>query len=118
LNLDRFGRDIARHVQDVEKLAQRFARAAGRAVVDCAAKWESLAARLESSSPFSPLQRGYALVRDAAGVPVLSAAGAAAGASLEIEFNDGKVSARVEGGGAKPHIKPARKPDPGQGTLL
>jgi hypothetical protein len=37
---------------------------------------------------------------------------------LDIEFNDGKVSARVEGGGAKPQVKPARKPDPGQGSLL
>jgi exodeoxyribonuclease VII large subunit len=118
LNLDRFRRDIARHGEDVEKLAQRFARAAGRAVVDCTAKWESLGARLESSSPFGPLKRGYALVRDAAGVPILSAAGAPAGAVLDIEFNDGKVSARVEGGGAKPQIKPVRKPDPGQGTLL
>jgi exodeoxyribonuclease VII large subunit len=122
LNLDRFVRDIARHGDDVEKLGHRFARAAGRAVNDCAAKWESLAARLESSSPFSPLKRGYALVRDAAGVPVLSAAGVAAGAMLDIEFNDGKVSARVEGarsgGGAKPQVKPTRKPDPGQGSLL
>jgi len=118
LNLERFARDIARHVRDVESLAQRFARAAGRAHVDCAAKLESLGARLDSSSPFSPLKRGYALVRDAAGVPVLAAAGVAAGAVLDIAFNDGHVSARVEGGGAKPQNKPVRKADPGQGTLL
>ncbi|MGE4064577.1 MAG: exodeoxyribonuclease VII large subunit [Rhodospirillaceae bacterium] len=118
LNLDRFGRDLMRHGQEIENLAQRFARAGARAVTDCTAKLESLAARLESSSPLSPLKRGYALVRDAAGAPILSTAGATPGALVEIEFGDGKVGARVEGGGARPQTKPARKPDPGQGTLL
>ena len=122
LNLDRFGREIVRYGLDIDKLGQRFARAAGRTVDDCKAKLKSLAARLESSSPFSPLKRGYALVRDAAGAPVLAAAAVAAGAVLDIEFNDGNVSARVEGAhggrGARSRVKPARKPDPGQGTLL
>jgi exodeoxyribonuclease VII large subunit len=118
LNLDRFGRDIARHVQDLEALAQRFARAGVRSLTECTAKIESLAARLESISFHNVLARGYALVRDASGAPVISVAGVPAGAAIQVEFADGKVDARVEGGGAKPQTKPARKPDPGQGTLL
>ncbi len=141
LNLDRFGRDIARHVLDVENLVHRLARAATRGVVDCTAKLEtltarlemsspiriitdcgakleSLAARLESISPMRVLERGYVLVRDAEGLPVTAAAGVALGAALQLQFHDGKVDARAEGGGAKPQTKPARKPDPGQGSLL
>ncbi len=141
LNLDRFGREIARHVVEVENLVQRLARAgmrgftdcaaklenfAGRLetasplrmITDCGAKLESLAARLESISPMRVLERGYVLVRNADGMPVTAAAGVAAGTSLQLQFHDGQVDVRAEGGGAKPQTRPARKPDPGQGTLL
>jgi len=117
LNLDRFGRDLARHVADVENLVQRLARSATRGIVDCGAKLESLTARLESISPYNVLKRGYALVRGPDGMPVTAAAGIAGGTALQIEFADGKVDVRAEGG-AKPQTKPLRKPDPGQGSLL
>ena len=89
-----------------------------RVLADCEARLESYAARLESISPLRVLERGYVLVRDAAGLPVTSAAAAVPGGSLHLEFHDGTVDARVEGGGAKPQTKPARKADPGQGSLL
>ena len=117
LNLDRFGRDLARHVADVENLVQRLARSATRGIVDCGAKLESLTARLESISPYNVLKRGYALVRGPDGSPVTVAAGIAGGTALQIEFADGRVDVRAEGG-AKPQTKPVRKPDPGQGSLL
>jgi exodeoxyribonuclease VII large subunit len=44
------------------------------------------------------LARGFALVRDAKGRPLRTAATVSAGMPLEIEFSDGRVGARVEGG--------------------
>lgn len=52
--------------------------------------------RLESASPQSVLQRGYAIVRDESGRPVARAAGLKAGQPLVTEFHDGKVRVRVE----------------------
>lgn len=52
--------------------------------------------RLESASPRSVLQRGFALVRDERGRPVSRAAGLAAGQALTTEFADGNVRTRVE----------------------
>jgi len=56
--------------------------------------------RLESASPRSVLQRGYALVRDGQGKAVTRAAGIAPGGALEMEFHDGTVRARAEERGA------------------
>ncbi len=52
--------------------------------------------RLESASPRSVLQRGYAIVRDEAGRPVSRAKAAKPGQPLVTEFHDGKVRVRVE----------------------
>jgi exodeoxyribonuclease VII large subunit len=43
------------------------------------------------------LARGFALVRDAAGQPLRSAAAVSAGTPIEIEFADGRVGARSDG---------------------
>lgn len=118
LNLDRFGRDIARHGVDMQNLVQRLGRAASRAFTDCAAKLESLSARLESISPMRVLERGYVLVRGADGMPVTSVAGAPPGAALHLQFRDGTVDAHVDGAAPKPAPKPRKKDDPSQGTLL
>ena len=52
--------------------------------------------RLESASPKSVLKRGYAIVRDASGLPVQRAQGLKAGQSLINEFHDGQAKVRVE----------------------
>jgi exodeoxyribonuclease VII large subunit len=52
------------------------------------------------------LARGFALVRDAAGVPLRSASVVASGARLDIEFADGRVAATA-GEGAAPPAPPA-----------
>jgi exodeoxyribonuclease VII large subunit len=71
------------------------------------------------------LDRGYALVRDAAGEPVTGAAAAKPGADVTIRFRDGDVGARITGEGARaapaaPRPAPKRKrgTDDDQGTLL
>jgi exodeoxyribonuclease VII large subunit len=78
---------------------------------------------LESYSFHSVLNRGFALVRDQDGRPVLAAADTAAGDTVSIEFADGRVGARITDG-IGPTPRPAaapRKRDGGngnQGTLL
>lgn len=85
---------------------RRAALAAARARFDAAAPGRriereshrllALWKRLESASPRSVLRRGFALVRDEAGRPVMQAAGLAAGRRLVAEFHDGAVRTRVE----------------------
>ncbi len=53
---------------------------------------------LGSLSYHAVLERGYVLVRDAAGLPVRRAAEAAAAARLSLQFSDGTVAAVPEGG--------------------
>jgi exodeoxyribonuclease VII large subunit len=60
------------------------------------ARLEGTAARLESVSPLAVLQRGYALVSDAAGHPLTSAAAVKPGARLRLRFADGEVGATAE----------------------
>ena len=52
---------------------------------------------LESYSFHSVLNRGFALVRDQDGQPVLAAAGTRAGDTIGIEFADAAGSARGDG---------------------
>jgi exodeoxyribonuclease VII large subunit len=58
------------------------------------------------------LQRGFALVRDAEGRSIRSAAGVAPGQRLDIEFGDGHVGARSDAPGAGAHDQPAQPATP------
>jgi exodeoxyribonuclease VII large subunit len=60
------------------------------------ARLDGTAARLESVSPLAVLQRGYAVVSDAAGHPLTSAAKVAPGARLRLRFADGEVGATAD----------------------
>ncbi len=74
---------------------------------------------LESVSFRRVLERGYAVVWDDAGQPVIAAAATAPGQAVSIEFSDGKAGARIEGG--TPRKRPKRTAKPAsdkQGTLL
>ncbi|HXQ42214.1 MAG TPA: exodeoxyribonuclease VII large subunit [Candidatus Udaeobacter sp.] len=95
---------------DGTRLGQLLARARERL--------EGLGFLLESLSYERVLGRGYALVRDAAGHAVTSAAGVVPGAALEIEFRDGRLRATADGG---PEPAPTRKrlePKKSQGSLF
>lgn len=121
LNLSRFGRDLERNGKDLIQLHTRLARAATRALADTLKAAEALATRLESVSPRRVLERGYAIVWGENG-PITSTAAATAGTHINVEFADGKVSARVEGeaGGVTTRPQPKRKTPPGgnQGSLF
>jgi exodeoxyribonuclease VII large subunit len=61
------------------------------------------------------LARGYALVRDEAGLPIRSAEAAGVTARLQLQFADGAITAVPEGSAPPPPAKPkraARKPAP------
>jgi exodeoxyribonuclease VII large subunit len=57
---------------------------------------ESLRKRLQSASPASVLNRGFVLMRDEKGRPVVRKSGARPGQRLSAEFADGSASVRVE----------------------
>jgi exodeoxyribonuclease VII large subunit len=60
-----------------------------------------MGARLESVSPLAILQRGYVLVTDPAGLPVVSAGSVKPGGRLRLQFGDGQVDAVAQGAGSK-----------------
>ncbi|HTI80514.1 MAG TPA: exodeoxyribonuclease VII large subunit [Acetobacteraceae bacterium] len=60
------------------------------------ARLDGAAARLESVSPLAVLQRGYAVVSDAAGHPLTSASAVKPGANLRLRFADGEVGATAD----------------------
>ncbi len=69
---------------------------------------------LQSLSYGSVLQRGYALIVDQIGKPLLSAASTSPGQDVAIRFHDGEVAATVSGAvpAAKPRSKRPGKPAP------
>ena len=97
-------------------------------------RFEALARLLGSLSYEQVLARGFALVRDGAGNPLVRAAAVEPGSALTIEFADGRVGATAEGGpperagsagaggglperarpvDAKPRVPSPRVPSPG-----
>jgi exodeoxyribonuclease VII large subunit len=81
---------------------------------------DGLGRLLESYSYDQVLKRGFALVRNAAGQPVLAAAGVPAGERLRLQFHDGEVGVTAAG---TPASSPKRgsgpsKTPPDQGSLL
>lgn len=78
-------------------LAGRLAAASPRARVERESqRLLGLWKRLQAASPASVLNRGFAIVRDAEGRPVMRAAELRAGERIEIELADGRGGARVE----------------------
>jgi exodeoxyribonuclease VII large subunit len=77
---------------------------------------------ISSLSHESVLQRGFALVRDASGKAVTSAAQIAAGDAFKVELHDGTIDAvALPAGSARPSPGPKssrKSPPPGQGDLF
>jgi exodeoxyribonuclease VII large subunit len=114
---------IERAHERMEQFAERVQRCGRELLARGADRIGQLGKLLESYSFHSVLNRGFALVRDQDGQPVLEAAGAAAGDTISIEFRDGRVGAKVTDGMTstpRPAATP-RKRDGGtgnQGSLL
>jgi exodeoxyribonuclease VII large subunit len=112
---------IAREGERVTVFAERARRAVRHIIAVRQARAERGAQLLAAFSYRGVLARGFALVRDGAGVPLRNAAAVGAGMPIEIEFSDGRVGARADGAGSadKP-AKPRGRRDggPGQGSLF
>ncbi len=87
-----------------------------RRIAEGRAAGETLWRMIEQLSPARVLQRGYAIVRDGAGKPVMSAGTARAADMLELEFADGRLALGPSAPARSP--KPSRPPVPEQGKLL
>ena len=100
----------ARRADRLLALSNRLAQAGARSVERRRDRLEGLAGLLASLSYRAVLERGYVLVRDAAGLPVRRAADAAAALRLTLQFADGTVAA-VPDGTSDPSLsaKPGRR---------
>lgn len=102
-------REVAREREKLHIVATRLERSG---LVSLQSARQELAAKarlLDSLGYDQVLKRGFALVRDANGRPLVRAAGIRPGAHLEIEWADGRLTARAAGtpgpqasGSAKP----------------
>jgi exodeoxyribonuclease VII large subunit len=92
-------------------LGERLSRAVVALAEQRTTRLDSLGKLLDSYSFKGTLARGFALVRDASGAPILSAAAATPGAEVSIEFGDDKVGATIDGA-SKPAVpsRPAKMP--------
>ena len=115
---------IERTTDRIEQYGERLRRCGSELLVHGQRQVDQLGKLLESYSFHSVLNRGFALVRDQDGHPIMTAAETRAGDTIAIEFADGRVGARVTEGAAAAPPRPAAPPrrrDGGsgnQGSLL
>ena len=114
---------IERALERLDQFVERIQRCGRELVERREDRVDQLGKLLESYSFHSVLKRGFALVRDQDGRPVLAAAGLKSGDTLGIEFNDGEARARVtesKTSGPRPAAPPRKRESGGgnQGSLL
>jgi exodeoxyribonuclease VII large subunit len=113
---------IERTAERLGQFSDRIKRCTEEMFTRSGERVDQLGKLLESYSFHSVLNRGFALVRDQDGQPVLAAVGTQAGDTVSIEFADGRIGARVTDGAGSPRPAPApRRRDGGsgnQGSLL
>ena len=102
---------LARERDRVGALAARAPRAFAHFIAARRARAERGGELLAAFSYRGVLARGFALVRDAAGLPLRSVAAVTANMPLEIEFADGRIGAHADDGlVAKPAAPPKPRP--------
>ena len=108
-------------VRQLGDYAPRLARAVRRLADENAKRLTQSGSLLESYSFRRVLERGYAVVRDAKGRPVTTAAATSPGQQVRVEFQDNSVGAVIGGKPSAAPRKPAAGPgkkDDKQGSLL
>jgi exodeoxyribonuclease VII large subunit len=98
-------RMLAQTRERMGSLQVRLERATERLMRELEAHLHSTEARLHALSPLQVLQRGYALVQDANGALIRSAAQVADGDLLRTRLSDGAFSSRVV------HQEPGQRPE-------
>jgi exodeoxyribonuclease VII large subunit len=91
--------EITRTVRRVADLGPRLDAAVARQFAQHGHRLDNVAGRLDSAycALRDPLTRGFAMVRDAKGRILTTAAAIPADAALELEFEDGKIKVFAEG---------------------
>jgi exodeoxyribonuclease VII large subunit len=110
-------RQVDRCGERIKALADKSARAIERRIERRQERLAALDQLLRSLSYESILARGYAVVRDAADVPIADAAAVSNGMRLDIQFRDGRVQALATSD-ARPKPKKPREPSGSQGSLF
>ena len=108
---------IAHRRATLREIPARLGRAAGRALADARRRLEAQARLLDGFGYQQVLARGFVLVRDDGGAPLLSAKDAAPGMGIELTFRDGARHATVDGAAAprRRAERPGRTREPGGG---
>ena len=88
---------MQRGQRSLSEAIRRLLDAERRLLRDHAVKLEGLGQLLRALSHQGVLARGFALVRDGAGKPLHRAVGTAPGMAVEIEFQDGRRGATMNG---------------------
>jgi exodeoxyribonuclease VII large subunit len=122
-NIRTYRTRLARERERVTVFAVRSERAIRNFIAVRRARSERDGQLLAALSYRGVLARGFALVRDAAGLPLRTAAAVSGGSAIEIEFADGRIDARVAGAPADRSAattKSRSRSDrgPGQGNLF
>lgn len=91
--LERAQLDAARAKQKAQEAMAGVGTAARQLVRDGASRSQALMREIAGQGPEKTLSRGFALVHGQDGKPLTRANHVAAGAAIEIEFQDGRVSA-------------------------
>lgn len=107
---------LARCDERIADLDRRLAGAVALLLERKRARLDGFARLADTLSYRAVLARGYAVVRDAGGRPVRSAAAIAPGATLAIELKDGAIAATATGeapAGGEDGPSPAPRPAPG-----
>jgi len=94
----------------IDDLGKRIANATRLAIPRRRDQLRALSQLLSSLGYRNVLARGFALVRDASGAPVRSAAAVAAGDRLAIEFADGNVQVNADSGATGERASEPPKP--------
>ncbi len=100
---------IERRRFPVVDATRRLITTMDRVLADTGSRLDNAARLLESLSYQSVLARGYAVVRDAGGTPVISSHAVQPADRLGIEFKDGHIQAVAEGGTEKPPPRAKKK---------
>jgi len=91
--------DLRRLFQGMQRSLQtilsQLPRAMRSALFTRRARWEQLSGRFDTLSPLKILDRGYAVVFDRAGKPIIDSAQVAAGDELKVRLARGELDARV-----------------------
>ena len=113
---------LERPVRRLDDAVEGMIHASGERLRRAGEKLNLQSEKLKALSPLFPLKKGYAVVKDAAGKAVKTAASLAPGDRLSLQFAEGRAEAQVTGGGAAdrpraPKGGPGKTGGPEQETL-